>query len=255
MGSFLMSCAVTGATITEGADVVAFKMKQEKVPGRGSPDLFNTAWFICDFPCFGTYNDYGNVLLEDGTEINSPDEDYMLMYKWAWETLVDIVKKDEKEEDERYEEYNRQGLGYVNYRLKRIQDAKNAIDSHLDNKTNSIEDLDEIIASLTPEEISQKVKALLSQSRVNDALRWGGEGCHTSDSFWQNRILSDDNPHEIHDRFLNEVLIIMKSKHYIYFRMMPSMYGSQESNAEQMIQLFERGIQYFKKEIEANYES
>jgi len=121
MGSFLMACAVTGATITDGADVVAFPMQLERGEGRGHSDTMNCQWFISEMPIHGMYNDYGNVLdMETKIERNAADDNLMIMYRWARQVLVDIVEKSNLDNDLEYARLASRGKNYVNYHSKKL---------------------------------------------------------------------------------------------------------------------------------------
>jgi hypothetical protein len=231
MGSFYMSCAVSNAPILEGEEIVACKLQLERGEGRGQADMFNRQWFIADFPQHGVYNDYGNMLLADETEVESSEEDVLFISKWAWETLVAVVVKDWKEHDARYVEYNKKGLNYTNYRLQGIANAKAAIDQYLAPK---------------PEDKEGLMIRAIEEMRMREHLRWGGEGCSKSDAHWRDKILTSDNPHATYDRFMAEVLPIIRSTNRIYWRIIPSMYASQQDNTDELIKLYSRGLKHFR---------
>ena len=233
MGSFYMSCAVSNAPILEGEEIVACKLQLERGEGRGDADMFNRQWFIADFPQHGLYNDYGNMLMPNGEEVKSSKGDVLFISKWAWEILVKIVEKYWKDEDARYVEYNRQGRGYVNYRLKDIADAKAAIDTHLR-------------PAPAPEDKKAVLLRAIEEMRARGHLRWCGEGCDKSNAYWREKILSSPDPHATHDRFRAEVLPITHSTNFIYWRIIPSMYASQSDNTNELIKFYSRGLKHFR---------
>lgn len=233
MGSFYMACVASNAPLLEGEEVVACKLKLEKGEGRGSADTFNRQWFLADFPQQGVYNDYGNVLLPDGTELESSEDDLLIMAKWAHDVLVKMVQKSWKDEDARYVEYNKQGLNYTNWRLKHIADGKAAIDTHL-------------LLPPDPEDRGAVLLRAIEQMRTHEHLRWGGEGCANSDRFWREKILASEDPHATHDRFRAEVLPITCSTNFLYWRIIPSMYASQDDNTDELIKFYSRGLKHFR---------
>lgn len=254
MGSFLMSCAVTGSAIPEGAEVVAFPMSLEMPNGRGDSADFNQNWFISGMPIFGVYNDYGDVLEhETNIEHNSSKLDLMIVHKWAWEYLMEIVKKYNDEEDALYVEYNKQGLGYINYRLQRQQKVREAIDFFT-----SQQDHIPVFMNLTPEKLkevnAEMVVNSLKEMRHRGNMDWFGEGSRNADDHWRNFILKSENPHKTCDDFYKYIISMSHAKHMIFFRMMPSMYASQEYNHNILKGLYERGLKYCNEEIAKDHE-
>ncbi len=227
MGSFYMACAASNAPLTDGQEIVACKLKLETGEGRGGADTFNRQWYISDFPQHGVYNDYGRMLCPDGSEVDSGEDDVLFIAKWAWEVLTEAVVKSWEEHDARYVKYNEEGKGWTNYRLQSIQEAKDAINMSL---RPGFDPLDKLIDGY----------------KISQALRWGGEGCRNSDKHWRDTILSSEDPHATHDRFLVEVLPIICSTHFVYWRLIPSLYASQDPHTETLIKFYSRGLEFFQ---------
>lgn len=224
MGSFNMACAVTGASITPGEKVVAFQMIAEEPNGRGSSNLFNSQWFPSSFPLFGTYDDYGTVTGDDGvTSWENHEVQMMIIHRYAYDVLIEVVDQDTAEEDAQYVEYNKQGFDYINYRLKRQEKAR--------------------IQLAKLKDITPDLKDWCEYSAQSE-MGLGGEGSRTREEFWVAHIFAAADPVVEFDRVLNEVFKVIKAAHYVFFPLAPSLYANQEGNSKYMVKLFKAGLEF-----------